>query len=211
MQTLVDSEWTQKELLKARYTENLSYFDALAVYFGSQRWVLKIFGYLTVASGLGLGIFLFNPIVISLFSIATFFLGLMHHHYDSLNQRFEVICSDLDLSEKQLRQTVVLNRDLENQLIQAFRHNLGILQQLEQSRIEIECMTQNAKLKEREVESSKNRIDEVMIEVNHLNQELQQQKRVYSDRLIRFFALLETTTEVMERDVAAGFKLQSQV
>lgn len=40
MQTLGDSELTQKDLLKARYTENSSYFDALALYFGSWGWIL---------------------------------------------------------------------------------------------------------------------------------------------------------------------------
>lgn len=199
MQTLGDSELTQKDLLKARYTENSSYFDALALYFGSWGWMLKIPSYLTIAAGLGLSIFLFNPVMISLFSIATGFLGLLHHQCYTLNQRFELMYADLEVSEKKLRLADVVNRDLESQLSQAFRTNFGVLQQLEQSRVEIEVVTQNARLKEQEVERSKERIDEVVAEVNILTQELNQQKRIYSDKLTSFFALLENTAQVMDR------------
>lgn len=159
--TTFNEENTQKNLLKERYYQNLTYLERMAKGFGELNFFLKWTVKINLFLGVGASVFLVaSPLffVLSAFSIP--FIFFLEDQYKVMHNRFCQLVLDLETSEHQLAQMLSANEVLKTQLTTALEQNESIVKKLAETEQEIQKIRERVQQKEESIQRASRIIED---------------------------------------------------
>jgi hypothetical protein len=191
----IDSNYKLNEdqvtLLKKRYYLNLASIDRLSRSYYELGLINKIIINLSLTAGVVASILILNIALAALFSLSLVFLASLKAHYQLLQERLDVMVKDLSLSEKQLNTAVASNLELKTKLEESLESNLKVVQHLVDARMEVEAITEQAKIKDLKIEEAKQQVEASSQQIATLTSDLLGQKKVFTEKMASFLLFLD--------------------